>query len=86
MSMPADYELTSFHEFLTERLSTGEGNLSREEAIDAWRAEHPIEGDFDETVLALREALADMEAGDTGMPLAEFDRAFRQRHGLPSES
>jgi hypothetical protein len=85
MSM-ADHELSSFHQFLTERIASGSGDISPEEAVDQWRAEHPDDTEFTNTVQALREALADMEAGDRGVPLAEFDREFRARHGLSSES
>jgi hypothetical protein len=35
-----------------------------------------------DTVQALREAIADMEAGDTGVPLDQFDQEFRARHDI----
>ena len=35
-----------------------------------------------DTVQALREAIADMEAGDTGVPLDQFDQEFRARHKM----
>lgn len=73
-------ELNRFNHFLTEQINLG-ATLSPEEALDAWRAENPPEDD--DTVEVLREALAAMKAGDRGMPLEEFDRDFRQRHGLP---
>jgi hypothetical protein len=41
-----------------------------------------VPADLD-AVEAIREALADMDAGDHGTPLEEFDREFRRRHGLP---
>lgn len=44
---------------------------------------NPNPDDFADAVHALRDALADMEAGDCGVPLDEFDREFRRRHGLP---
>lgn len=39
-----------------------------------------------ETIAAVRAALADMEAGDTGITLEEFDRQFRAKHNLPPPS
>jgi hypothetical protein len=38
--------------------------------------------EVDETMAALREALADMQDGDEGQSLSDFDRDFRQRHAL----
>lgn len=81
MSGGLDSELTSFHRFISEQLSVGHGNVSPEEALDLWRSKHPA-ADADEDVLAVQEALADMENGDDGLPHEEFDRDFRLRHGL----
>ncbi len=47
-----------------------------------WRAENPAADDYPNHVAALKEALADMEAGDHGMPLEQFDAKFRQRHSV----
>jgi hypothetical protein len=44
--------------------------------------EHLAVNDFPNDVAALKEALADMEAGDRGVPLEEFDDKFRQRHSI----
>jgi hypothetical protein len=74
-------ELESFHDFLTQHLPRAP-LLSPEEALDLWRADHPADEDAQETVAALREALSDMEAGDRGRSLDDFDREFRQRHSL----
>ena len=79
-------ELSGFHDFLSGKLTSGTAQLSPEEALDLWRAEHPEANDFPNDVAALREALADMEAGDDGLPLEEFDRKFRQRHAIPREA
>jgi len=57
--------------------------MTPENPLGAWRSQNPPATDFDDTVAAVREALADMEAGDTGTPFEEFDRDFRLRHGLP---
>jgi hypothetical protein len=73
-------ELERFHQFLMRELTCGDRLLSPEEVLDRWRADHPVEDDAAETVAALREALADMEAGDRGQSLEDFDRTFRQRH------
>lgn len=86
MSTDAGNELVSFQHFLAGRVAAGAADLSPEEVVDLWRAEHPDPDEFDVTVFALREALSDMAAGDTGKPLSHFDSEFRQRHGLATES
>ena len=86
MSGDVGFELHEFHQFLGEILSAGEVVVSPEEALDAWRAAHPASEQFAADVAAIREALDDMAHGDEGTPLAEFDREFRQRHGLPVQS
>jgi hypothetical protein len=67
-------ELASFHRFLGQRLESCRADLSPEEAVDLWRAEHPLPSDRADTVTALREALADFAQGDRGVPIDEFDR------------
>jgi hypothetical protein len=76
-------ELVNFHEFLSQKLRSSAARLSPEEVLDLWRAEHPVADDYASDAAALQEALADMEAGDRGIPLEEFDRKFRQRHSIP---
>ena len=82
MSRDAENELANFHLFVAERLERGEQELSPEQALDMWRAEHPDPEECGDTVQALREAIADMEAGDTGVPLDQFDHEFRERHNI----
>ena len=82
MSASVENELVNFHHFVAERLERGEGDLSPEQALDLWRAEHPNPDEFGDAVQELREAIADMEAGDTGLPLDQFDREFRARHDI----
>jgi hypothetical protein len=82
MTIDPAAELARFQEFIAHHLAKGEV-IAPEEALDLWRLENPNPDDFDDTVQALREALEDMAAGDCGVPLEEFDRDFRRRHGLP---
>lgn len=76
-------ELQDFHRFLAEKLAKGEENLSPEEAVDQWRDLHSCPDKLAEDVTAVREALADMAAGDIGTDFEEFDRDFRATHNLP---
>jgi hypothetical protein len=82
MSTDLRMELQELHEFLSAKLSAGGDIVSPEEALDQWRTVHPNEEAFAEDVAAAREALDDMVAGDEGVGLEEFDRQFRERHGL----
>jgi hypothetical protein len=75
-------ELTSFHRFISEQLSEGHSNVSPEEALDRWRTQHPLADAEEDDIAAVREAIADMENGDAGLALDDFDREFRTRHGL----
>jgi hypothetical protein len=84
MSIEPNAELAQFQQFIVDHLQKGE-ILSPEEALDLWRLRHPSPDEFDDSVGALREALAEYDAGERGVPLDEFDRQFRRRHGLPSD-
>ena len=83
MSIEPGAELAQFQQFISDRLENGP-SLSPEEALDLWRAENPKADEFTDTVRALQEALTDMDGGDRGITLEEFDRAFRRGHGLPT--
>ena len=87
MSTQAHGELASFHQFVAIKLAENHADLSPEEAVDMWRAEHPAhEDDGVEDVTAAKAALADMAAGDVGIPLEEFDRQFRKEFGIDAMS
>jgi hypothetical protein len=79
MTQSLSDELQEFHRFVAEKLAKGERNLSPEAAVDQWRELHPTPESLDEDVAAVREALADMADGDTGIPFDEFAREFRAR-------
>jgi hypothetical protein len=86
MSTHNQGELASFHQFVAIKLSESKVDLSPEEALDLWRAEHPPhEHDDIDDVTAVKEALADMAAGDAGVSLEDFDRQFRIEFGLGSK-
>jgi len=82
MSAESHHDLLSFQQFLAEQLKTGEPNLSPEEAVDVWRLQNRTSEEYREDVEAIREALSDLDAGKSGMPLDEFLDEFRRRHEL----
>ncbi len=66
--------LHEFHSFVGEQLQLGAGaKMSPEEALLIWRERQA-------TVAAIREGLADVEAGRT-KPLEQFLADFQSRHG-----
>jgi hypothetical protein len=81
MATRQDNELARFHDFVGQQLAGG-GKLSPEEALDLWRAAHPQSEEFRESVQAVKDALDDMDAGDTGEPFDEFMRELRRSRGL----
>ena len=71
--------LQSFHQFLVKQLESDSAELmSPEQALALWREEQ-------DSITAIREGIADADAGRT-KSLDEFDRDFRQRHGLESRA
>lgn len=82
MSSHIEGELASFHCFVSDQLQHEGGAISPEEALDLWRSQHPAAEDFEESVLAVTEALQDMDEGDRGVVFEQFDREFRTRHDL----
>ena len=83
MDIDARVELEAFHRFLEDQLSSGGCSLSPEECLDLWRAQHPLDGQTWEDINAVKEALDDMEAGDSGKPFHQFSEEFREKNRLP---
>lgn len=82
MSIDVNSELADFHRFVGERLRDGGTKLSPEEALDLWRAANPEPNDYADSVAALREAVSDMQAGDTDISFEEFEQEFLRRRKL----
>jgi len=79
-------DLRDFHRFIADKLNNGGALLSPEDVLDEWRIQHPGPETVDEDVAAIEEAIDDMENGDTGVAFEEFDRDFRARRNLPTNS
>ena len=71
----------AFRDFLDAKLSEG-GTPTLEHAIGLWEHENATEAEREETREAIRQGLADVDAGHV-RNLAEFDREFRRKHKLP---
>ena len=61
MSVNLNAELERFNRFVSEKIGTGQGDLSPEEALDLWRAENPAEDERKATIRAVEEALEELQ-------------------------
>lgn len=78
MSTNAMTELKAFRAFLDEQIERGRAQSSPEQLVELWQRQQ----DLLEGVRAVRQALSDMDAGDTGRPLDEFIDEFRARNNV----
>jgi hypothetical protein len=75
-------ELREFHRFVGTKLQQGGEALSPEDVLDEWRDLVPEDftpEDSADAIRAVREALAQMEAGDRGKPAREILEQLRAR-------
>ena len=79
-------DLRAFRDFADGKLSNGGADLTLDEALSLWEVENQGEEERAATVQAVREALDDMKAGDTGIPAREYLADVRRRHNLPEPS
>ena len=79
-------DLKAFHDFVGEQLANGGASLTPAETVELWEIQHPSDEERAATVEALREALDDMRAGDTGIPAREFLAEVRRKYHLPTRS
>lgn len=78
MSIHAPTEAEAFYQFLGATLSRGERETPPEKLLRTWRAERELA----ESCAAIREGLADADAGRV-RSFEDFDREFRERNGMP---
>jgi len=82
MATERSNDLLAFKAYIEKQLPNGGANLTLDEALGLWDLENASEEDREAAVQALREALDDMRAGDTGIPAREFLADFRRKHDL----
>ena len=75
-------DLQAFRDFVDVKLSGGGHGLTLDDALELWEYENQTEDERREAHRAIRQGLDDIEAGRV-RPFEEFDREFRQKHGLP---
>jgi predicted transcriptional regulator len=71
-------ELDNFHRFATDRLRNGEADLTIDDLVIEWDSRR----DRDEINAAIREGLADVDAGRT-RPANEVTEELRKKHRIP---
>jgi hypothetical protein len=72
-------DLRAFKGFIEEKLSNGGAELTLEQALVDWELENQTDEEREATVQAIRNGLADVDAGRT-RPFADFDREVSARH------
>ena len=78
MSAERTNDIRAFKNFIDDQL-TGGALPTVDELLARWDSENETTEVQDATVQALREALDDMDAGDTGIPVSEAVAALRPR-------
>jgi hypothetical protein len=80
-----NHDLQEFHNFVSNLLATGQSAATPEQALGEWRLSQRSDTEIADDMAAIQEAILDLENGDEGNLLAEFDQAFRNRHGLTTQ-
>jgi hypothetical protein len=78
-------DLLAFKSFIDEQLA-GETVPTVDEVLARWDYENESDEEQAASVQAVREALADMHAGDTGISAREAIAELRRKHHLPGLS
>ena len=75
-------DIQSFAQFAEQQLSEGGSERTIDELFDIWRAAKPSGETLAQSVSAVKAALIDMEAGDTGIPVDEHLARLRSRFNI----
>lgn len=80
--MATKEQINSFHQFATSQIENGGGNLSMDELYTIWRSKHPTTAELQDSVAAIKESLAELDAGYEGRPARQALRETCERLGL----
>jgi hypothetical protein len=75
-------DLAAFRHFIDEQLAQGATSLTPAQCLELWEIENISDEERAAAVEAVREALDDMRAGDTGVPADEFLAELRRKYNL----
>jgi len=81
--MTTQQDIDSFAAFAAHQIQNGASDLSVEEIFDLWQAQQQSTEHLSESIAAVKSALDDMEAGDTGRPFEEFAEEMRNTYQIP---
>ena len=71
-------DLRAFRDFASEQLSNGGTELTLDQCLGLWENESETDEETKDSIEAVREALDDMRAGDTGVPARGYSRTATQ--------
>ena len=79
-------DLYAFKSFVDQQFSNGANVPTVDEVLTRWELENESEEDRQADAHAIREAIADMDAGDRGVPAREVLAELYRKHNLPDLS
>lgn len=79
-------DLRAFRDFADAKLSSGGVGPTLDEALVLWDVENAPDDERAATVQAVREALADMRAGEAGVSARDFLAELRREFNLPASA
>ena len=79
-------QLNQFREYAEQRLTAGSATMDIVELAAEWQFQHESQDHLQEDILAVKAALRDMDAGETGRPMAEFMKEFEERNQIDPKS
>jgi hypothetical protein len=86
MSTERADDLQAFRSFIDKQLATNGTLPTLAEALARWEYENATDEEREASIQAIRDALDDMRAGDTGIPAKEAIAELRRKHNLPEFS
>jgi hypothetical protein len=86
MATDRSADLRAFHEFVGERLADDGAPLTPGEVLDLWEIQRASDEERAASVDAVRAALDDLRAEDTGVAARAFLAEIRRKYHLPTGS
>lgn len=84
MAIDRSNDPRAFRDFLDAKISNGGANLTLDDALGLWEYENQTDEEREDTLRAIREGLADVDAGRV-RPAFEALEELRRKHNLPPQ-